>query len=126
MRNTTGNKARLGIFVTAAVALFIAGLYFIGQRQQLFNRVFHVSAVFKNVNGLQVGNNVRFSGINVGIVESMAQATDSTVLISMQLAMNIQKFIKRNAKALISSDGLLGNKIVSIIPGAPGEKEIAN
>jgi phospholipid/cholesterol/gamma-HCH transport system substrate-binding protein len=124
MRNTPGNKAKLGIFVTAAVALFIAGIYFIGERQELFNRSFHINAIFKGVGGLQVGNNVRFSGINVGIVESMAQITDSTVWVDMQVHHNIRKFIKSNAKAVISSDGLLGNKIVSIIPGPPGEKEI--
>jgi phospholipid/cholesterol/gamma-HCH transport system substrate-binding protein len=126
MQNTSGNKVRLGIFVTAAVALLIAGVYFIGQRQQLFNSTFHISGVFKGVAGLQTGNNVRFSGINIGVVESMEQITDSTVRVNMQLDQNVRKFIKRDAKAVISSDGLLGNKIISIVPGANGTVEIAN
>jgi len=126
MRNTSGNKARLGIFVTAAILLFIGGIYFIGQRQQLFNHTFHISGIFKGVSGLQTGNNIRFSGINIGVVESMEQVTDTTVRVDMQLDRDIKKFIKKNATAVISSDGLLGNKIISIIPGAEGEAEIEN
>ena len=56
----------------------------------------------------------------------MAQITDTTVWVEMQIQENIRKFIKINARAVISYDGLLGNKIVSIIPGPPGEKEIPN
>jgi len=34
MKKSTGNKMRLGIFVSLSITLFIAGIYFIGQRQQ--------------------------------------------------------------------------------------------
>jgi phospholipid/cholesterol/gamma-HCH transport system substrate-binding protein len=126
MEKKTGNKIRLGIFVTTSVILFIAGIYFIGQRQQMFNSTFQVSAIFKDISGLQVGNNVRFSGINVGIVEDIQQITDSTVQVNMQVEEHTRKFMKKNAKALIGSDGLMGNKIISILPGSPGQKEITN
>jgi phospholipid/cholesterol/gamma-HCH transport system substrate-binding protein len=33
---------------------------------------------------------------------------------------NSRQFIKKNAKAIISSDGLMGSKIILIIPGKPG------
>jgi phospholipid/cholesterol/gamma-HCH transport system substrate-binding protein len=126
MEKKTGNKIRLGVFVTISATLFIAGIYFIGQRQQMFNSTFQISAIFKDISGLQVGNNVRFSGINVGIVENIQQITDSTVKVDMEVDEHARKFIKKNAKALIGSDGLMGNKIISIIPGHPGEQEILN
>jgi phospholipid/cholesterol/gamma-HCH transport system substrate-binding protein len=126
MQNTTGNKIRLGIFVSAGVILFIGGIYLIGQKQQLFSRTFQISAIFKDISGLQVGNNVRYSGINVGIVDNVRQITDSTVRVDMQINESTRKFIKKNAKAIIGSDGLMGNKIISIIPGIPGKEEIEN
>jgi phospholipid/cholesterol/gamma-HCH transport system substrate-binding protein len=126
MQKVTGNKIRLGIFVSASVALFIAGIYFIGQKQQLFTRTFHISGVFKDISGLQIGNNVRFSGINVGIVENIQQITDSTVNVDMQIEEKTRKFIKTNAMAVIGSDGLMGNKIMIIIPGAPGKQELSD
>lgn len=126
MKKTKGNKIKLGVFVTVTVALLVAGIYFIGQKQQLFNRTFQVSGVFKDISGLQVGNNVRFSGINVGIVQDIEQITDSSVKVDMQVDERTRKFIKKNAKAVIGSDGLMGNKIVVIVPGAPGMQELAN
>jgi len=69
MEKKTGNQIKLGVFVSLTIALFIVGIYFIGQRQKLFSSTFHVSGIFEDISGLQVGNNVRFSGINVGIIE---------------------------------------------------------
>jgi phospholipid/cholesterol/gamma-HCH transport system substrate-binding protein len=126
MQNTTGNKMKLGIFVSIGIALFIVGIYFIGQKQQLFSRTFHISCIFKDINGLSAGNNVRFSGINVGIIEDIQQITDTTVKVEMQIDEHIRKFIKKNAKAIIGSDGLMGNKILIITPGTSGKKQIAD
>lgn len=126
MQKTAGNKIRLGIFVTISITLFIAGIYLIGERRQLFNDTFHISGIFKNINGLQVGNNVHFSGINVGIVENIEQITDSTVKVDMSININTKKYIKKNAKALIGSDGLMGNKIVQIIPGGTCNQELSD
>lgn len=126
MKKNTGNKIRLGIFVSISATLFIAGIYFIGQKQQLFSSTFRVSAIFKDISGLQVGNNVRFSGINIGIIESIQQITDSTVKVDMVINEHTRKFMKKNAKAIIGSDGLMGNKIVLIIPGTANKEEIAN
>jgi phospholipid/cholesterol/gamma-HCH transport system substrate-binding protein len=126
MKKPTGSKIRLGVFVSFSAALFIAAIYFIGQRQQLFSRTFHISGVFKDISGLQIGNNIRFSGINVGVISDIQQTTDSTVRVDMLINEHTKKFIKTNAKAIIGSDGLMGSKIVSIIPGAPGMKQISN
>jgi len=126
MKTATGNKIRLGIFVTISIALFIVGVYFIGQKQQMFSRTFHISGVFKDISGLQIGNNVRYSGINVGIVEDIQQVTDSTVKVDMQIEEKTRKFMKKNAKAIIGSDGLMGNKIMIIIPGIPGKEELSD
>jgi len=85
MEKKTGNQIKLGVFVSVTMALFIVGIYFIGQRQKLFSSTFHVSGIFTDISGLQIGNNVRFSGINVGIIEDIEQVSDSTVRVDMQL-----------------------------------------
>ncbi len=126
MEKKAGSKIKLGLFVSISIALFITGIYFIGQRQQLFGSTFKVSGIFKDIGGLEVGNNVRFSGINVGVVQNIEQITDSTVIVDMEINEHTRKFIKINAKAIIGSDGLMGNKIVLIIPGTMGKKELSN
>jgi phospholipid/cholesterol/gamma-HCH transport system substrate-binding protein len=126
MEKKAGNKIKLGVFVSVTMALFIVGIYFIGQRQKLFSSTFHVSGIFTDISGLQVGNNVRFSGINVGIIEDIEQVSDSTVRVDMQIVENTRRFIKKNAIAVIGSDGLMGSKIIVIIPGTVGQRELAD
>ncbi len=124
MQKENQNKIRLGIFVSIGLTLFIVAIYFIGQRQQMFSRTFHISGIFKDISGLQVGNNVRFSGINVGIIDGIQQITDSTVRVDMTIVERTRKFIKKNAKAIIGSDGLMGNKIVVITPGTSNKRAL--
>jgi phospholipid/cholesterol/gamma-HCH transport system substrate-binding protein len=126
MKNNSGRKTVLGIFITMALAFFIAGIYYIGKKQQLFNNTFRISGVFKDVRGLQVGNSVRFAGINVGVVEEINIITDTSVRVDMLIDENTRKFIRRDASVIIGSDGLMGNKILQIMPGTPGERVIEN
>jgi phospholipid/cholesterol/gamma-HCH transport system substrate-binding protein len=121
MKNTTGNNFKLGLFVSTTIALFIAGVYFIGDRQQMFSRSFHIYGYFKNIDGLQVGNNVRYSGINIGVIGSIHQISDTSVQVAFVINESSHKFIKKNVNAVIGTDGLMGNKIVSLVPGPSGQ-----
>lgn len=124
MKKNTNIKIKLGIFISLGIAVFIMAIYFIGERQQLFRSTFHISGIFKDVAGLQVGSNVRFAGITVGTVESIDIVSDSTVRVEIVIDESTRKFIKRDAIASIGSEGLMGNKILIINPGPGLEKEI--
>jgi len=124
IKKNAGNNIRLGIFVSVCLALLIGGIYFIGKNQQLFNNSFTINVVFKDINGLQVGNNVRFSGINVGVVENLEIISDTAVKVELVIEEKVRHFIKKDAKAIIGSDGLMGNKILTILPGSKSKKEI--
>jgi len=108
---------RLGLFFVTGTILLISALYFIGSKQNLFGSTFRISAEFYNVNGLMKGNNVRFSGIDVGTVESVEIVTDSSVNVSMLIENNVRRFIKKNALASVGTEGLMGNKLVNINSG---------
>jgi phospholipid/cholesterol/gamma-HCH transport system substrate-binding protein len=97
--------------------LFIAAVYFVGTKKNMFGQTSELSAVFANVNGLQVGNNVRYSGINVGTVRAIEMENDSVIRVTMILQTKILPHIKKDAIAMISSDGLVGNMIININPG---------
>jgi phospholipid/cholesterol/gamma-HCH transport system substrate-binding protein len=126
MKKDTSHKIKLGIFISFGIALFIVGIYFIGEKQQLFRGTFHLSGVFRDVAGLQAGNNVRLSGINVGTVENINLVSDTSVRVEILVDENTRKFIKKDAVASIGSEGLMGNKIIIINPGTGGKMEIEN
>lgn len=114
--NTNSQKIRLGLFVIIGTLLFVLGIYLIGQKQNMFKKTFMISAEFQNVNGLQKGNNVRYSGINIGTVKAIEMVNDSIVKVEMSIEENIVKHIRKNAVATIGSDGLVGNMIINILP----------
>lgn len=119
-------KIRLGLFVAGGIAIFILAIFIIGRQKNLFNPVFKITSAFYNVSGLQVGNNVRFSGINVGTVDDITIINDSTVRIEMLIRKEIRKFIKTDSKVAIGSEGLIGDRLVIITQGsteAPLAKE---
>jgi phospholipid/cholesterol/gamma-HCH transport system substrate-binding protein len=126
MKKKNPQKLRLGLFVLIGTILFIAVVYLIGQRQNMFKKTFTLSSYFQNVNGLQKGNNVRYSGINIGTVKDISMINDSTIKIDMSIDEKIISHIKKNAIATIGSDGLVGNMIVNIVPGKGSSEVIEN
>ena len=126
MKKSISHKVRLGIFITLGIAVFIFAIYFIGEQQQLFRSTFRLSGVFKDVAGLQVGNNVRLSGINVGTIDNITIISDTSVRVVFFVDENTRQFIKKDAVASIGSEGLMGNKVLIISPGTGGKMNIEN
>ncbi|WP_138433202.1 MlaD family protein [Winogradskyella algicola] len=126
MKRSASQKTRLGIFVIISTILFIVAVYMIGQGKDMFKKTFTISAYFQNVNGLQNGNNVRYSGIDIGTVRAINMINDSTIKIDMGIDKKIIKHIKKDAIATIGSDGLVGNMIVNIVPGKGTANVIEN
>lgn len=117
MEKTTSQKIKLGLFVIIGLMVFILAIYFIGDKQKMFGKTTHLETVFNNVNGLQIGNNVRYSGVNVGTVRGIEMINDTNIKVDMIIDKNIFKHIKKDAVATIGSDGLVGSMIINIIPG---------
>jgi len=117
MAQSTSQKIKVGIFVVVGTVLLITALYFIGRQKFIFSKNIHLYAAFENVNGLQIGNNVRYSGINIGTVSKIEMTEGGMITIRMSVEEDIAKFIKTDATATINSDGLVGSMVVNIIPG---------
>jgi len=124
MEKTASNKISLGFFVIIGLLIFILAIYFIGDKQKMFGKTNHLEAVFNNVNGLQLGNNVRYSGISVGTVRKIIMINDTTIRVDMSIDKSIFSFIKKDAIATIGTDGLVGNMIINIIPGEGNEPSV--
>lgn len=118
------DSLRLGVFITGGLVLFIIAIYIIGRERNLFGSNFKVSAIFSDVKGLKAGNNVRYSGIDVGTVSDIYIISDSTVRVDLLLETNVKEFIKVDSKATIGTEGLMGNKVVNILPGSPDSSSI--
>ena len=107
---------RLGAFVFAALAFLILLLYMIGKNRNLFGATFALKAHFKNVQGLTPGNNVRYAGIQVGTVKKITILDDGQIEVELLIENKMKQYIRKNASATIATDGLMGNKVLNIVP----------
>lgn len=117
MKKKSGSNWKLGVFVTAGLLLFVFTIYYVGKQKNLFGSTFHLRSEFKTVSGLKEGNNVRFSGINVGTVNTIELVTDTSVMVDILVKKKYQEFIKTDAMTSIGSDGLMGDKVLMITSG---------
>ncbi|MBC7884124.1 MAG: MCE family protein, partial [Saprospiraceae bacterium] len=104
-------KFRLGLFIAGGLLLFVLVIFIIGKQKHLFNPVFKLTSYFHNVSGLQVGNNIRFLGINVGTVDNISIINDSMVKVDMIVKTDVKPFIKKDSEVSIGSEGIIGDRI---------------
>jgi hypothetical protein len=116
--NTPKFKIRLGLFIVIGVALFLITLFIIGKQKNLFDPVFTLTTNFYNVSGLEVGSNIRFSGITVGTVDNINIINDSTVKVDLLIKKSVQQFIKEDCEAAIGSAGIIGDRILILTQGS--------
>ena len=117
MGKSTSKKLSVGIFVVIGTILLVTALYLVGKRQHLFSKNIQLYSVFTDVSGLQLGNNVRYSGVNVGVVSKIEMTGEGKITVEMSVDDKAAKFIKKDAVATIASDGLVGSMVVNIVPG---------
>ncbi len=116
MAEQKGNNIKLGVFVLAGLFVLILTFYIIGKDNNLFGANFKLKVRFTDLNGLTVGGNVMFSGLQAGTVKSTELLNDTTVEVTMQINSKVKTYIHKNALAGIGTEGLMGNKVINITP----------
>ncbi|MGM0944621.1 MAG: MlaD family protein [Bacteroidota bacterium] len=117
MRGENKRSVIVGIFVFLGIAILVAGVMTLGGQQKKFVKAIQLKAVFDDIGGLQPGNNIWFSGVKIGTVKKINFYGDSQVEVEMNVEQSVREFIRKDSKATISSDGLIGNKIIVIYGG---------
>lgn len=115
---------RVGLFIFISFFLFVAAILILGRKRNMFQQSVKISTVFRDVRGLKVGNNVRFAGIEVGAIVGITILSDTAVFVDLSMDKDVVPFIKKDSKASIGSDGLMGSKIIFILPGNPSSEPI--
>lgn len=121
MQTTTSQKIKIGLFTVVGILLFVVGIFLIGSKKNMFTDTFMIYGTFNNVGGLNVGNNIRFAGINVGTIEDIRIVSDTIIRVDMRMQAQVRPFLKADAMATIGSDGLMGDKLVTIRSGSSTE-----
>ena len=124
--NESPNKRAVfvGLFVFLGFAFLIAGTLMVGNLHETFTNKMEIVSLFDDVGGLQKGNNVWFSGVKIGTVSNLDFYGNSQVEVHLKIDKKTQQYIRKDAKVKLSSDGLIGNKILVIYGGTERFPEI--
>ena len=114
----------VGIFVFAGLIFLLAGILTIGNIHQTFIRKIKVVTLFDDVSGLQAGNNIWFSGVKIGSISSLEFYAQTKVKVVMKLEEKAQQYIRKDAFVKLSTDGLIGNKILIIYGGSSRSPQV--
>lgn len=114
----------VGVFIIVGLILLVAGVLTIGNLHSTFQKKMTILTIFGDVNGLQKGNNIWFSGVKIGTVKSVEFYGKSQVKVTMNIEIESQQYIRKDAKVKISTDGLIGNKILVIYGGTSASPEV--
>ncbi len=104
----------LGFFVFIGILLLIIGVIILGNKNSVFSKTCNITTIFKNVQGLQKGDKILFLGVKIGTVKDINFIPNTEVLVNMQIDKKFINYIHINSKVRISSDGIIGNKILII------------
>jgi len=118
METTTRKRSiTVGVFVVIGILIFVVGILTIGSMKKAFSTNIVIKTIFHDVNGLKQGNNVWYSGVKIGTVKKIRFLDNSQVEVMLNIEEKSQEFVRKNAKAKVSTDGLIGNKIIVIYGG---------
>ena len=93
------NQIRVGLFIFVSFLLLVGAILILGRKRNMFQQPVKVPAVFQDVQGLRVGNNVRFTGIEVGAVSDIAILTDTSAAVVLSIDKSVVPYIKKDSKA---------------------------
>jgi phospholipid/cholesterol/gamma-HCH transport system substrate-binding protein len=118
------SNLKLGAFIVAGFLVFLFFIIMVSKKKNLFGSAFELRTHFSNLNGLTKGDNVLFSGLQAGTVKSIAIKDDTTIEVDLSIDEDLRLFIPKNTTAAVITDGLVGDKIVNLIPGKGDSRHV--
>jgi ABC-type transporter Mla subunit MlaD len=114
-----GLQIRIGAFILSGLLVFFAIIYLLGAQGRYFERKYDLVAEFTEVGGLIEGATVRLAGVQIGRVTAveLPEQPGGKVRVTLTIARRFSERVRRDSEAKISTQGLLGDKIVEITIG---------
>ena len=112
-------ETRVGIFVLAALAVFVYMGFHIGAFR--FDRANYNTYTlnFKDISGLSRKADVKIAGVKVGWVENVTLSADEQMQAQAEIMIRKEYVLYGDSHAMVRQEGFLGPKFIEIIPGDP-------
>ena len=111
-------KFLAGLLCIAGVVLLVTVVFIIGLQQGLTEPKFEVHVLFSQVGGMNVSAPVRLSGIHVGTVKDIhfldQDIKGKSIEVSLDIFKKYEKQFRKCSRITISTEGVLGEKLIDI------------
>jgi phospholipid/cholesterol/gamma-HCH transport system substrate-binding protein len=125
--------SRWRALANAAFVLAVLGIAGFGFRQVStknwgWQPAFRVQAGFDSIGGVEVGAKVRVQGIDAGVVESIdpPKLPGGPVILWLRMDERLHSLVRIDSTARIVPQGLVGTKVIEIVPGKPDAAFVAD
>ena len=119
----------VGIFMTVGLVLALVSVFFVGREKSLFEKRYALVASFKEISGLRMGAIVQLAGLNVGYVDGVRFSKEGSgdhLDVILKIGKTYQDRIRKDSKASIQTQGLLGDKYILITTGSGNMPPLVN
>ncbi|MBI4237290.1 MAG: MCE family protein [Deltaproteobacteria bacterium] len=120
-------QVRVGILVSAGLLLAMLVIFMIGSDRAWFERKYSLYCTLPDAGGIGPGTSVSLAGMRVGSVSAVGFSPDAdnkALIVQMEIASQFQDRIRRDSKASVASQGLLGDKIISLSVGSAAHEPL--
>jgi phospholipid/cholesterol/gamma-HCH transport system substrate-binding protein len=119
MKKPSEMELKVGIFVSVGLALIMTAILMLGGANSIFTRHNKYTVHFPSVEGLMIGAKVLLGGINVGTVSTIEfDPALKSIKVTTEVKKSFEEWIKHDSTAEILTQGVLGDKYISIAPGS--------
>ncbi|MCH8208722.1 MAG: MCE family protein [Nitrospinae bacterium] len=123
------SEIKAGIFIFIGFITLVGFLFILGNLQSYFKPKKEIQILFDNSIGLEVGTTVRYAGLEIGSIKSIdlvapaeGRGPDKIRVLS---EVDPSIIIKKNAIAMIKTEGLMGGFYIDIRPGLGESTQLA-
>jgi phospholipid/cholesterol/gamma-HCH transport system substrate-binding protein len=109
----------VGVFVTAGLALFITGLFMIGNRHETFARHIELYSEFSNLSGIAQGAKVQVAGMDAGQVigVEIPDSPPAKFRVKVRINEKLRGLVRADSVVTIGTEGVVGNRFLAISAG---------
>ena len=118
-------EIRVGVFVLIGLVLTMAAILVLGGKQSVFSSTNHYYSHFPKVDGLVPGAKVVIGGLQIGSVHGVdIDSATRDIKVEFTIERKYAKWIRKDSSVEMVTQGVLGDKYLSIATGDAAQPEI--
>jgi len=123
MDKKVANNLIVGIIVAVGFIAFVFILFNIGGGMGILTSQYALFGKFKDVKGVHTGSEISLAGLRIGVVKTITVSKDDSkeLIVELNITKQMKERIRKDSRAIIRTQGVLGDKYVEITIGSNGE-----